>query len=51
VHVIHNWCWSTLRVTAPADLTDALSGTAVPLGASLRLGPWDVWVLWGNLDE
>jgi beta-galactosidase len=51
VHVIHNWSWSTLRVTAPADLTDALSGTAVPLGASLRLGPWDVWVLWGNLDE
>jgi beta-galactosidase len=51
VHVIHNWSWSTLRVTAPADLTDALSGTAVPLGASLRLGPWDVRVLWGDLDE
>ena len=48
VHVIHNWSWSTLRVPAPADLTDALSGTAVPLGASLRLGPWDVRVLWGN---
>ena len=48
VHVVHNWSWSTLRVPAPADLTDALSGTAVPLGASLRLGPWDVRVLWGN---
>jgi beta-galactosidase len=51
VHVVHNWSWSTLRVPAPADLTDALSETAVPLGASLRLGPWDVRVLWSNLDE
>ena len=51
VHVIHNWSWSTLRVAAPTDLTDVLSGTAVPFGASVRLGPWDVRVLWSNLDE
>jgi beta-galactosidase len=44
VHVIHNWSWTTRRVAAPADLTDVLTGTAVPLGASPRLGPWDVRV-------
>lgn len=45
VHVVHNWSWTTVRVESPAELADALKGTTVPLGASVRLGPWDVRVL------
>ncbi|MFI2207477.1 Beta-galactosidase C-terminal domain [Streptomyces sp. NPDC020192] len=42
VHVLHNWSWEPARVTAPADLTDALGGDSVPARAALELGPWDV---------
>jgi beta-galactosidase len=45
VHVIHNWSWNPVRVTAPAALTDVLDGSSVPAGHALDLGAWDVRVL------
>jgi beta-galactosidase len=45
VHVVHNWNWEPVRITAPSALTDALDGSALPAGAPLRLGAWDVRVL------
>ncbi|MEU1268312.1 beta-galactosidase [Streptomyces sp. NPDC005799] len=44
LHIVHNWDWDPVHVTAPTTLTDVLDGTAVPAGAHLRLGPWDVRV-------
>ncbi|MET7477020.1 beta-galactosidase [Streptomyces sp. NPDC005648] len=44
VHVVHNWGWDPVHVTAPDALTDVLDGTATPAGTELRLGPWDVRV-------
>ncbi|MEU5118180.1 beta-galactosidase [Streptomyces asoensis] len=45
VHVVHNWSWEPVDVTVPVDLSDVLSGAAVPVGTALGLGPWDVRVL------
>ncbi|MDX3451023.1 beta-galactosidase [Streptomyces sp. ME02-8801-2C] len=45
VHIVHNWSWEPVRVTAPADLTDVLNGGPVPAGTELELGAWDVRVL------
>ncbi|MBE8474952.1 beta-galactosidase [Streptomyces justiciae] len=45
VHVVHNWNWQPAVVQAPVDLTDVLTGSAVPAGTALDLGPWDVRVL------
>ncbi|WP_179201497.1 beta-galactosidase trimerization domain-containing protein, partial [Streptomyces scabiei] len=45
VHIVHNWAWEPASVPAPVSLSDALTGTSVPAGASLELGPWDVRVL------
>jgi len=45
VHVVHNWSWQPAHGKAPVELTDVLSGAAVPAGTALELGPWDVRVL------
>ncbi|MEU9307634.1 beta-galactosidase [Streptomyces sp. NPDC048256] len=45
VHIVHNWSWRPVSVPAPADLSDALTGTSVLSGSALDLGPWDVRVL------
>ncbi|WP_371663260.1 beta-galactosidase [Streptomyces sp. NBC_00280] len=45
VHIVHNWSWEPVRVTAPADLADVLNGSPVPAGTELELGAWDVRVL------
>jgi beta-galactosidase len=45
VHVVHNWSWEPARVVAPVELADVLDGgAAVPAGAALDLGAWDVRV-------
>ncbi|GAB2831461.1 beta-galactosidase [Lentzea nigeriaca] len=44
VHVVHNWSWKPVRVTAPVDLTDILAGGTLPAHAHLELGAWDVRV-------
>ncbi|WP_405651624.1 beta-galactosidase [Streptomyces sp. NBC_00019] len=45
VHIVHNWSWEPARVQTPVDLSDALTGTALPTGTELELGAWDVRVL------
>ncbi|MET7480147.1 beta-galactosidase [Streptomyces sp. NPDC005648] len=45
VHVVHNWSWEPRLVASPVNLSDVLSGDAVPAGAEVDLGPWDVRVL------
>ncbi|MFJ2238387.1 beta-galactosidase [Streptomyces sp. NPDC087859] len=45
VHIVHNWSWEPVRVQAPVDLSDALTGASVPAGTELELGAWDVRVL------
>ncbi|MFF9808343.1 beta-galactosidase [Streptomyces coeruleorubidus] len=45
VHVVHNWSWEPARVPSPVNLSDVLNGDAVPAGAEVDLGPWDVRVL------
>jgi beta-galactosidase len=45
VHIVHNWSWESARSAVPVDLVDALSGTSLPAGTVLDLGPWDVRVL------
>jgi beta-galactosidase len=50
VHVVHNWNWAPVEVTAPCGLVDALaaanssSEATVSAGSAVRLGPWDVRV-------
>jgi beta-galactosidase len=44
VHVVHNWSWEPASVQAPLALFDVLDGSAVPAGAELALGAWDVRV-------
>ncbi|MGW3649855.1 beta-galactosidase [Streptomyces sp. NPDC000878] len=49
VHIVHNWSWEPVRVTAPADLTDVLNdGGPVAAGSELELGAWDVRVFSTN---
>ncbi|MGW1714753.1 beta-galactosidase [Streptomyces sp. NPDC002156] len=49
VHIVHNWSWEPVRVTAPADLTDVLnSGGPIAAGGELELGAWDVRVFSTN---
>lgn len=49
VHIVHNWGWEPVRVTAPADLTDVLNGGGpIPAGSELELGAWDVRVFSTN---
>ncbi|MEU6147496.1 beta-galactosidase [Streptomyces sp. NPDC047081] len=45
VHIVHNWSWEPTSAFAPVDLSDALTGTAIPSGSALDLGPWDVRVV------
>ncbi|HET9168633.1 MAG TPA: beta-galactosidase [Actinospica sp.] len=49
VHVVHNWSWTPARATVPTALIDALDGTAVPAGAAVRLGAWDVRVFYSEI--
>ncbi|MDV9176229.1 beta-galactosidase, partial [Streptomyces sp. W16] len=51
VHIVHNWSWEHARSAVPVDLVDALSGTSLPAGAVLELGPWDVRVLVSPKDS
>jgi beta-galactosidase len=51
VHVIHNWSWEPVRVTAPQELTDVLDDAPVPLGATVDLGAWDVRVFVTTGDD
>ena len=44
VHVVHNWSGQAADAEAPGPLADVLDGSAVPGGASVRLGAWDVRV-------
>lgn len=51
MHVVHNWSWEPAVATAPCALVDLLgdgSGpaakAALPAGAPVHLGPWDVRV-------
>jgi beta-galactosidase len=57
VHVVHNWSWEPVRVTAPvgledvlADASDAVVGSigSVAPGTAVELGPWDVRVFVGG---
>ncbi len=50
VHIVHNWSWERAGSTVPVDLVDALDGMALPAGAVLELGPWDVRVLVSPID-
>lgn len=49
MHVMHNWSWEEAEVTAPVDVSDALTdgagGGAIVAGDRLAPGAWDVRVL------
>ncbi|GAA1968136.1 beta-galactosidase [Catenulispora subtropica] len=42
VHVVHNWSWQPVQVSAPAALNDVLTGASVRFGEAIGLGAWDV---------
>ncbi|MGI5452778.1 beta-galactosidase [Streptomyces sp. CA-249302] len=44
VHVVHNWSWESVTVTAPVDLTDVLDDLSISAGTEVELGAWDVRV-------
>jgi beta-galactosidase len=44
VHIVHNWNWDPVSVTAPLPLADVLAGTSIAANTSVQLGPWDVRV-------
>jgi len=44
IHVVHNWSWTSTRLTLPRDMTDILA-EAGGTTKDLELGPWDVRVL------
>ncbi|QFY10413.1 beta-galactosidase [Nonomuraea phyllanthi] len=46
VRFLHNWAWEPASVRVPVRVRDAIGGSAHEAGAELRLGPWDVRVLW-----
>jgi beta-galactosidase len=50
VHVVHNWSWDAARVQVPLELSDAVAGTRLAVGAVLALGPWDVRVFTATGD-
>ncbi|QHC68131.1 beta-galactosidase [Rathayibacter sp. VKM Ac-2759] len=45
IRFVHNWSWEPSTFTLPGGASDVLSGEALPAGAVLELGPWDVRVL------
>jgi len=45
LHVVQNWSWEPASVAVPFAADDLHSGEALPSGAALDLGPWDVRVL------
>jgi beta-galactosidase len=45
VHVVHNWSWTPMTVTAPVDLHDVLADELQPAAQPFRLEAWDVRVL------
>jgi len=49
VHIMHNWSWEAVEVTAPSDMSDALADGSdareIAAGDRLALGAWDVRVL------
>jgi beta-galactosidase len=44
VHVVHNWSWERVSVTAPAALVGLKGGRQRPEGDVVELEPWDVQV-------
>jgi beta-galactosidase len=44
VHVVHNWSWEPVTVTAPLELRDVLGDEVQPAQQPLVLEPWDVRV-------
>ncbi|HET9172456.1 MAG TPA: beta-galactosidase [Actinospica sp.] len=51
VHIVHNWNWDPVSVTAPLPLTDVLTGASVAADAQIQLGPWDVRVFVGSEER
>ena len=48
VHVVHNWSWEPVQVTAPVGLRDVLADASVSGGEAIDLGAWDVRVFVGD---
>jgi beta-galactosidase len=44
VHIVHNWSWDRVGVTAPVDLHDVLADRPQPEQEQFPLEPWDVRV-------
>jgi beta-galactosidase len=44
VHVVHNWAWDRVSVTAPTNLHDVLADKPQPEQQQFPLEPWDVRV-------
>jgi beta-galactosidase len=44
VHVVHNWAWDRVSVTAPTNLRDVLADKSQPEQQQFPLEPWDVRV-------
>ncbi len=44
LHIVHNWSWNKVRVTAPVALVGVGSETRHSAGDLIELGPWDVQV-------
>ena len=52
VHIVHNWSWTPVTVTAPTDLRDLIdAGAAYATGTMIELGAWDVRVFGGGAAE
>jgi beta-galactosidase len=45
VQIVHNWSWEPSTFTLPGAAHDPVDGQALPQGALLELGAWDVRVL------
>jgi beta-galactosidase len=55
VHILHNWSWDPVHVTAPVALSDVLEGRpteggSISAGKPLPLAAWGVRVLIGVDD-
>jgi len=51
VYFVHNWSWTPATLTAPAQLSDLISGSALDQGSTVELGAWDVRVFTDSAAE
>ncbi|ANP71516.1 beta-galactosidase [Cryobacterium arcticum] len=51
VYFVHNWSWAPVTLTAPTQLSDLISGSALDHGSTLELGAWDVRVFTDSAAE